>query len=282
MTRRRPQHPEMVTTDEMLDAHRRHLTAAGYSPTTITDAVELLRRVDQALPYGLPTATHDELVDWLGADRPRPWSRQTRKTYRDHLCRFYAWAAHPADPWIDRDPAIDLPAPRVLPGLPRPASHEQVAAALALPSPWRVHCALAAYAGLRPVEIARAERAHVTAEWVHVPSGKGDRARRVPTHAALWRIVAPLPPGPLTRRPRAGITADWVSKATARALRGAGVAISLYRLRHWYGTYVQLGAGDSRVTQQLTGHANLATVAVYTQVSDMRLRAAIEGLPDLT
>lgn len=291
-----------MITAEMIAAHQRYLTAAGYAATTIRDAGELLARVDADLPYGLPTATHEEIVDWLAQRydphaEERPWSRQTRKTYRDHIARFGAWAADPVDPWIDRDPAAALPRLRVPARLPRPAKHEHTRAACLLTDmPWRLCCRLAAYAGLRPCEIARLRREDVDRNWLII-LGKGDRSRRVPTHPVIWSTVEHLPPGapirlgngrlvsgPLVRRPNGEpATGDWVSKSAGLALRKLyGLPISLYRLRHWYGTYVQAGQGDDRVTQELMGHASPVTTAGYTAVSDARLRAAIESLPTWT
>lgn len=275
-------HDHRVITADMITAHRRYLVVAGYAESTIRGADELLTRVDTELPFGLPTASPEELVGWLA--RPH-WSTQTRKTYRDHLARFFAWAANPTDPWIDRDPTAGLPRLRVPARLPRPATHEQARICLTQTSPpWRLCCLLAAYAGLRPCEIARLHREHVDPQWLSVHQGKGGRSRRVPTHPLVWRVVEPMPAGPLVRRPDgAPVSPAWVSKRTAEVLRRVyRLPIALYSLRHWYGTYIQAGQGDNRVTQELMGHASPVTTAGYTAVSDGRLRAAVDTLPTFT
>ncbi len=269
-------------TARMIDAYKRHLVAAGYASTTTEDSGKLLRRVDAELPCGLPVATRSELVAWLAQP---DWSAQTRKTYHDHLCRFYAWAADPADPWISYDPAAGLPTPRVPQRLPRPATDEQVRVCSRCDTmPWRLHTVLAAYAGLRPCEIARLQREHVDQAWVLVRLGKGRKDRRVPTHPRVWELVAPLPDGPLTHYPDGRrATPSWVSKRTAEHLhRRHHLPITLYNLRHWYGTCVQAGQGDIRVTQAAMGHSSPVTTAGYTEVSDARLLAAVLALPDLT
>lgn len=271
----------------MIQAHIRHMTAAGYAANTIRDAGRLLDRVNAELPFGLPTALPEELAEWLaqqGQSRETPdegWSRQTRKTYRDHLCRFYRWAADTSDPWIDTNPATGLRAPRVPVGLPRPATDEQVRICVTRAAqPWRLHCMLAAHAGLRPCEIARLRREDIDEQWVHIHLGKGDKSRRIPTHRRIWAAVEPLPAGPLTHRRTA--TAQWVSQATARHIRRTlRIDVTLYNLRHWYGTRVQAAQGDIRVTQELMGHSSPVTTSRYTQVSDRRLRSAIDALPDL-
>lgn len=265
----------------MIDAHLVHLRAQGYSPATIRDARRCLIRLHRDLPYGLPVALPEELAAWLAHDG---WSQQTRKTYRDHIARFFAWACDPADPWIDRNPALGLRAPRVPAGLPRPADDRDVRVCVTVAAqPWRLHCILAAYAGLRPCEIAALRREHVTEQWLHVHRGKGAKSRRIPTHAAVWAAVRHLPPGPVTRQVNGRpATAQWVSQQTARYLHHTlGLDITLYNLRHWYGTMTQIAQGDIRVTQELMGHSSPATTARYTQVSDRRLRAAIDALPNL-
>lgn len=267
---------------EMIDAHLTYLRAQGYSPNTIRDARRCLTRLDRDLPYGLPVALPEELAEWLARDN---WSRQTRKTYRDHIARFFAWATDPADPWVDRNPAIGLRAPRVPTGLPRPAAdHDVQLCVTTAAQPWRMHCILAAYAGLRPCEIAQLRREDVDEQWLHVHRGKGGRDRRIPTHPAVWAAVRDLPPGPVTRQVNGRpATAQWVSQMTARYMhRTLRLDITLYNLRHWYGTVTQAVQGDARVTQELMGHASLTTTARYTAVSDLRLRAAIAALPDLT
>jgi len=270
----------MATVSDMLAAHERFLRC-GFADKTVTAAMDVLRRINAALPYGLP-GTRSEYVAWLANPR---WSRQTRKTYRDHLVRFGAWAVDPTDPWIDRDEAAGLPNLRVPPRLPRPATHEQARACFTRTAqPWRLCCLLAGYGGVRPCEIARLHREDIDAEWINIHQGKGGRSRRVPTHRLVWRMVEPMPAGLLVRRPD-GTPADpaWVSMRTAEVLRKRyRLAVSLYNLRHWYGTYVQEAQGDDRVTQELMGHASPVTTAGYTAVSDPRKRAAVEALPEFT
>lgn len=266
----------------MVTAHRRYLTAAGYAANTIRDAAELLLRVDADLPFGLAVASAEELVGWLAQ---QDWTTQTRKTYRNHLRRFFKWAADSDDPWISFDPSAGIPSPKVAARLPRPATDEQVRRCCHdIGMPWRLHCRLAAYAGLRSCEIARLAREQVDPVWLAVERGKGGKDRRIPTHPLIWQLVEAMPPGPLARRPDGSpASPEWVSKRTAEVLRREyRIGVALYNLRHWYGTNVQVGQGDLRVTQELMGHSSPATTAIYTQVSDVRLRAAIQGLPDIT
>lgn len=264
----------------MIDAHLTYLRASGYSRTTISDAGKLLHRLDAELPQGLPVALPEELAAWLAHDPD--WSRQTLATYRLHIVRFYRWATDDSDRWLDYDPSEGLRSIRVPRRLPRPALDEHVRQALQLPAPWGLHCKLAAYAGLRPCEIAIQRREDISADLVVVTHGKGDKSRVVPTDPIVWDAVRRMPPGLVTwRRDGRPVTAEWVSKRTAERLRRRGLPISLYWLRHWFGTNVQAGQGDVRVTQELMGHASPNTTMGYTQVTSRRMRDAVATLPRL-
>lgn len=266
----------MTTTAEIIEAHRRWMRAGGYADNTVRDACKLLYRADGLLPYGLPVATGDELADLLATDG---WSAQTRATYRQHLCRLYAWAADGG--WIDFDPSTKLRRPRVPPGVPNPPPDVQVAAALRLGWPWRLHIILAAYAGLRCCEIATIGREHITQARLRV-TGKGGRTRIVPTDPYVWQTVAPLPAGPVAvRRDGRPATPAWVSVRTAEHLHRHGLPFTLHRLRDWYATKALDHCGNLRVVQELLGHASPATTAIYTKISIEQKAAAVAGLPRL-
>jgi site-specific recombinase XerD len=266
---------------DLIDAHLTYLRAGAYSPRTVTAAAKVLRRVDAALPYGLDNAATAELVDWLA--RPG-WSTQTRATYRGAIVRFYRWATRDDDRWLDFDPSTGLRRPRVNRGVPRPATDDHVHACLTRAGqPFRLHCVLAAYAGLRPIEIADLDRGDVTEHNIAVRHGKGDKPAVIPTHPVVWAALRHLPAGPVTRR-RRGRPADarWVCAATADHLHRLGLPVTLRNLRHWYATTLLERCHDLRVVQELMRHASVATTQVYTQVVDERRRAAVATLPVLT
>lgn len=266
----------MTTTADMIDAHLTWMRAGGLATNTINSATRLLWYADAHLPYGLPVAAADELADLLAVDA---WSAQTRATYRQHLQRFYQWAVD--ERWIDFDPSTNLRRPRVPPGIPNPASNEQVAAALRLDRPWRRHAILAAYAGLRCCEIATIDRTDITERRMRVV-GKGGKTRIVPTDPYVWQEVQALPPGPVTARPLGGpATPKWVSQRTAEHLRRHDIQTTLHRFRSWYATVILDFYQDVRTVQELLGHASPATTAVYTLISDRQKAAAVAGLPRL-
>lgn len=276
--------PVMPTSAELITDHERWMRSR-YAINTVDDATRLLRRLDRELPFGLPCALFEELEEWLS----RPGlTAQSRETYRKHIVRFFRWATRPQAPRIGGDnPAAGLEPYKVPPGIPRPATDAQVEWCVTQAvRPWRIFCTITAYTGARPCEVARiAADPHrwITEQTTAIIKGKGGRSRVIPTHAVLWDAVRYLPPGPLHERPASRpLTADWVSKRTAAYLHRNGLDITLYNLRHWYGTEVQAGYGDSRVTQEAMGHASLTSTQIYTQVRNPRLRAAVDSLPAFT
>lgn len=269
-----------MQTKAAFDEHFTYLRAAGRADTTIAAAAELLRRIDNDLPHGLCSAYPEEIAEWLAHPG---WTVGTRALYRAHIVRFCRWAVHGPNPCLDRDPSAGLPRPRVPTRMPRPATDEQVQRACTQArQPWRLHCVLAAYGGLRCCEIARLDRADVTKDDM-VVHGKGDKVRTVPTDPYVWAAVRDLPAGPVTYRPRGGPpTAGWVSNCTGEYLKySLGLHVSLHRFRAWYATAALDACGDILVVKDLLGHESVATTQMYTLVNADRRRAAVAGLPRL-
>jgi integrase/recombinase XerD len=142
--------------------------------------------------------------------------------------------------------------------------------------------------GLRLAELRnlRLEQLHLDAGFINV-IGKGNKERVVPVGrtavAALNRyieigrpkLVTPKSPANvfLTRRgtPFAAVTL-WLH--IKQRVRHTGVArnITPHMLRHSFATHLLEHGADLRVIQELLGHANISTTAVYTHVTGNRLR----------
>lgn len=280
----------------MIEAHRIWMRAGDFSHNTIRDGCELLYRVDTDLAPqgGLKHALPDELEAWLaGSYRPCPpwatepevdWAAWTRATYYHHIRRFYRWATRPGDPWLTYDPSINLRRPRPRKTIPNPATTEQVTICVTeAKEPWRLHCQLAAYGGLRPIEIAALKREDVTRKHIRIEHGKGDKPAVVPCHRRIWAAVEHRPAGHLTRTLRGRKASDhWVSTKTAEYLRETlNVGVSLKQLRSWYATYLLDLGYNIREVQELMRHESVQTTQIYTAVSPSRLEDAIRDLPDL-
>jgi integrase len=279
---RTPEAEAMRTSADIIDIHLTHLHAAGLAATTIETARFVLGKANRELSHGLACASGDELASWLANDR---WVVKTKATYHLHLTRFFRWAAGGRDPWISYDPSAELARPKPPRGRPHPPTDDVARRCITdAQPPYLLVCRLAAYAGLRVHEAGKAQRRDITDKRIRVV-GKGGKERLIPTHPRVWELVEPMPPGPLVTRPDG-------SRYTARDLSSAvnyhlahrvGVAdTTIHALRHWFATKQLKSGANLRTTQELLGHSSPATTAIYTEVDEDLMRAAVTGLPDFT
>lgn len=266
---------------DLIEPHLRHIRAEGLSERTIIDRRIVLRRADRDLPLGLNQATVEELADWLA----RFGTNQTKATYYGHLKAYYDWACDEArTEGLSWNPIASLTRPRVPRTAPRPVTDTELAEILdEARDPFRRWVVLAAYAGLRALEIATIERKDITEQTITV-RGKGGKNAVLPTHPEVWRVVKDLPPGPITPRVAGGrITANNVSARFGEYCREklGKDGITLHRFRHWFATTTLRQSQNLRVVQELLRHASPATTAIYTQVTDEERRIAVAALPAL-
>lgn len=271
---------------DLIDQYRSHLIDLDRSERTVEDYTGILRRLDRDLPHGLVGAHTDELREEIWSDARGP---ATRLLYRTVVAGFFSWATcppdDPDDPWLDYDPARALPRPRKPRRKPKPVTSEQLGDILARAGdPHRLWFLLAAYGGLRCVEISRMDREHVDVEQLWVPSGKGDRERSVPTHPALWRAVAELPAGPvaLDHDGTTRLSPQQVAHRGNHQLRKMQAGASMHRLRHWFGTTAYAQSRDVLAVRDLMGHSAVTTTQLYVEIADDQRRRTVDGLPDLT
>lgn len=267
---------------DIIDAYIRHLRRAGYADTTIGPRRELLHRLERELPFGLAQTSTEELSGWLHRDG---WQPNTKATYLRTMRSFYRWATNPRDPWLSFDPTVDMERLKLPRGGPRPVTDEQLRHILAhAVEPVRLWALIAAYQGLRAIEISRLDRQHITADSFVVVRGKGDRPRALVTHPDVWAAVRDLPPGPVATFPNGErATAYYVSLTAAQHFRRQlGLpGVGLHRLRHWLGVTVQRRYKNLRVTQAVLGHVSLSSTQIYTDASSDEQRAALATLPRL-
>ena len=257
-----------------------HLRTKGRAETTIATYRRILCRMDKELPEGLPSACSDEIRDWIWTGRR---SKSAMHLYRAAVCGFFGFATDPAAPVLDYDPTRHLPGVHVRRGKPRPVDTTQLSDILTRASePFGLWYLIAAYEGLRCVEISRLDRDDVAEDltWIR---GKGDKHRQVPTHPAVWAAAQQLPPGPVARDPDGvGPTGTVaVSQRGNRHLCALGYPeITMHRLRHWYATAVNdASGGDISVTQDLLGHESPTTTRTYVAVAPAKATAAVRALP---
>lgn len=263
---------------DLIAAFTEELRIRGKAKRTIEHRRWVLTKMDRELPYGLDQADEREIRDWLYRD---DWSTTTKAAYYDSAAPFYAWCT---GRYLSLNPMEELPRPHPRAGMPRPVTHAQLERILTeAEEPYDLWALIAAYQGARCVEISNLDRDHIDENMTYL-LGKGGKERVVPTHSLVWAAVQELPAGPIAITKR-GVRANphYVSREAgqhfAELFPGARPRVTMHRCRHWYGTYAQRAGRDTRVTQEMLGHASPTTTALYTQVAMEDMRAAVDGLP---
>lgn len=272
---------DFPTDQQMITAYLESLRLLSRADDTIKLRRKVLTRVSRDLPYGLGETNVEELRAWLYR---KEWGPGTWATYLVCLRDFYGWATNPRDAWLRGDnPALeldDVPKPE---GYARPCSDDQLERILTESAePYNTWAHLAAYQGLRCIEISRLDREHVTERVFNVVKGKGGRPRVHDTHPAVWDLIRPLQPGPVARLVRHGdrASADYISGRTAKYFTAMGLdGVTLHRLRHWLGVTTQRLYRDIRVTQAVLGHKSLQSTQIYTMASMEQQKEARSMLP---
>lgn len=264
---------------ELIDAHVRHLKAAGASANTIRDRTRLLKALHAYLPFGLAYASTEELEDFLQSDPT--WEPWTVHTYAVHARAFYRWAN---GRWLNGDPTADMAFPPAPDDDPHPVTEEQLAIALTAPDPWHTLITLGAYAGLRASEAAGVHREDVTEETIRIRRAKGGKRAAIDTHPKIWQLVCDRPPGPLCRTPRGKpMTARWIGSNGRKFFDSLGMPeVTFHRFRHWYATALLDAGNDLRTVQEAMRHKSIVSTQKYTLVGGGQRRLAIRSLPDPT
>lgn len=258
-------------TQDLIEAYLLHLRERPASDQTLNTYRWQLNTADRGLPYGLEGANRNDLRAWIWRG---DYALSSRALTHAVLTGFYRFAFEHG--YLDFNPGAKIPTPKVPQGLPRVATDAHVARLLTeSPAPYRLDAHLAAYGGLRCIEISRLHRDHITETSISV-HGKGNKFRMVPTHPAIWALTKDLPPGPVSgeRTPKK-ISANFL-----RFCERIGIEkMSLHRLRGWFATTGYNASHDVRAVQTLLGHSSLATTARYVAVGETTRRAIVTGLP---
>lgn len=262
--------------------YARHLSDLCRATSTIDTYLDVLHRIDRALPYGLANACEDELREWIYSDGHGP---AYRKLCRIIVNGFFEWASDPGAPRLDFNPATALPLVSAPPGRPNPVVAEQQIEILARAGrPHRDWFLLASYTGARCTELANLDREHITERRVLL-HGKGGKLRHVPTHPVVWALAQQLPPGPVAVEYRGRLRGTRLTRQEIshrgnyhlqRVLGLAGV--HMHRLRATFGTQAYEATRDILAVQRLLGHSSPTTTQIYVEVGDDALVRAVAGL----
>ncbi|HEY6279716.1 MAG TPA: tyrosine-type recombinase/integrase [Streptosporangiaceae bacterium] len=268
-------------------AHLEWMRQRGLSPTYILKRRRILTGLAGALPRPILAASSRDLARWRGTLNQAP---ATVLHHVSHVREFYAWAVSAR--LIPLSPAAELPMPRVRRGIPRPIAEADLMTAVNAASgrirPWLV---LAGWAGLRAQEIARLRREDILDRSsppvivVSAFAAKGGRMRIVPLSAFVLAELgrAGLPArGWVFRRldGQPGPNAPWVvSQLSGAHLHECGIPASLHQLRHRFGTVTYQKTRDLRLVQELMGHADPATTAIYADYDRAGALDAVNAIP---
>lgn len=224
---------------------------------------------------------------------------------------FCRWAV--GEKFLATDPSTVLERPTKWRNLPDVLSPSQMRKLVEAPQPRegdtknlylrdRAMLELMYASGLRASEVAGINTGdlHMALGVVRV-TGKGNKQRLVPVHAAAMHAVAhylaecrPVlaagpgaEPGDVGGPPSGRDKGRLLLSATGRPLervavwqivRKAAIAAGLARvhphmLRHSFATHLLAGGADLRVVQDLLGHADIGTTQIYTHVDRTQLKA---------
>lgn len=273
-----------------IERHLAWMRLRNLRPETIKRRRQVLLALAAFAGGSAAMATAADLADWQASLRVGP---DTRANYVSHLSEFYGWLV--AEGIRDDNPAARLVRPRLGRRLPRPIATDDLLLAVKMAPgrirPWLV---LAAWGGLRCVEIALLRRENVidNAAEPHIivalgaTKGHDERVVPMPRGQTLYNELVPMLPRRGWVFPRADgqpgpNSPQRISSVGCEYLRSIGLADTMHSLRHWFGTTTYQATRDSRAVQELLGHRSLRSTEIYTKISSQSKTAAVEALPQL-
>lgn len=241
----------------------------GLSANTLRVREAVLRKLTLVVGCPLRDVHPGQLLNWerLEVAGKAP---QTRRAYVGHVSAFYKHLLRTRV--ISDDPSVMLTRPKMPKPLPRPISEEDLRIAIDTASPKvAAMIVLAAYAGLRCMEVANLTWADITTvEGQHIVSvrhGKGDRDRMVPVGDYVVDMIRRH--GSKTRgamflgRDGQQIQPHSVSQIINDHLRRLQIPATAHKLRARYGTVVTHSSRDLALAAELCGWSTTETAKHY-------------------
>lgn len=261
--------------EALVDEYGEWMRSWSASERTIGARQVLIR--SRLREWGLEGFTPANIQTFLAS--PELESKWSRSTYYSHLKSFCEWLVVTGR--FTENPLEQVRQTKRPESKPRPLTEAQVTQVLAVATGRTLDwIKLALLAGLRASEIAAIHGEDVDPDGIYVV-GKGGKKVTLPCHPEIWEMAQRYPrrgpwfPNKKTGEPIAG---QQVSMTVSRLFKRLGIAGSIHRCRHTYGTRLLRQGEHIRVVQKLMRHANLETTAAYTAVDEDELRAAINRL----
>ncbi|HEX7277537.1 MAG TPA: tyrosine-type recombinase/integrase [Acidimicrobiales bacterium] len=241
-------------------------------------------------PAATLTVLHVE--NWLASiSHLQPATRRGHFSMVKVFCSWLVRNGH-----LVKNPTVEVPVPKQPRSMPRALDADLVADLLAECPDNRARAIvwLMVGMGLRCCEVSSAEMAGWDRRGQAMTvTGKGSHERTVPVpsevKAALGAYLDEYPTrsGPIIRsyrRPTRALTPDALSGMVSEWMRAAEVklaardGVSAHALRHTAASDVLDACGDLRVVQEMLGHANLSTTAIYLRRAGLpKMRLAMAG-----
>lgn len=275
-------------------------TASGYDADLEVLAAVLAGNRETA-PWNLTAADFasanlDELYAYMGAGKTGSLSPAARCRRASSARSFYRWMVKRG--MIESDPSAALETPKKVKALPHYLTEDQCYDLLRKCGDGktgirdRAILTLFLSCGLRVSELCALNLRDLGADHVRV-LGKGGKERVVyfaeGCKKALDKYleVREAPEGAdadalFVSNYRARISVRSVQAMVDRRLEDAGLDSSLYsphKLRHTAATLMLKCGVDTRVLQEVLGHASLNTTQIYTHVDSLALRSAALANP---
>jgi integrase/recombinase XerC len=251
-------------------SHVRWMRLRGLSEATVQHRLKVLRLLVKHAGRPLLSLAADDLDSWQGA--LGILTLETQRSYKVQVRGYYAWAVEEAH-LLDVNPAKVLILPRLGRRLPRPIGEQDLERALTqAPLLIRVALELAAFGGLRAMEIAGLDRPDVL-DTARPPAlvlnGKGNKQRAVPLAPrplrSLYELGMPIRGRVLTLTGRP-LSPKQLSDLCNDYLHRIGLPVTLHQLRHRFATQLLAAGANLRQVQELLGHTSLESTAIYTHV----------------
>ena len=251
------------------------------------------RWLDASQRRSLLEAQHADVLAYLAYRFERKGKASSAARLLSSLKRFYQYALR--ERLLERDPTLNIDAPRQPRRLPKTLTEADVEALLGAPDTGTPHglrdramLELLYASGLRVSELVSVSVAQLSTDMGVVRTlGKGSKERLVPVgeEALAWiaRYSAAARPTLLAGRAAEALFVTARGQAMSRqafwnlikryALRaGIAASISPHTLRHAFATHLLNHGADLRVVQMLLGHADISTTQIYTHVARERLK----------
>ena len=243
----------------------------GIRAETIRQRVVVLTAITEVVQGALTPAVV------LGFCRGRELSPGTTYQYHSVAAGFSKWLALVG--LVKHDPFATTRRPPKPNYRARPAGTDELLHVLEhAREPMRSWAVLAAYAGLRCVEIARLSGRDLVPDaegWMlRIPEGKGSKPGNVPAHPLIVELLRDAESG----RVWPTMNAQKVSQRGNAEMRRLGVRCRMHQLRHAFATELYKQTRDVLTVQHALRHEQLETTARYIMFDDQAVRSAVSCL----